>query len=46
MTYTVETLKDGKWKADRKYKIFENAERRVTELHHNGINARLIEVKR
>lgn len=41
--FTVETLKNGKWKADRKYKIFENAEKRVYALYDEGIKARLIE---
>ena len=41
--FTVETLKDGQWKADRKYKLFQNAEKRVYDLYGEGINARLIE---
>ena len=41
--FTVETLKGEEWKADRKYKLFQNAEKRVYDLHHEGINARLIE---
>ena len=43
--FTVEALKDGQWKPDRKYKIFENAENRVESLHHQGVNARMIEKK-
>ena len=52
--FTVETVaseKNGKyityfWKKDRTYKVFENAEKRVDALHKQGINARLIEVKK
>ena len=41
--FTVETLKDGKWKADRKYKVFENAENRVYSLYAEGKQARMVE---
>ena len=44
--FTVEALKDGKWKKDRVYKLFNNAEGRVDTLHHQGINARMIEDNR
>ena len=43
--FTVETLKGDEWKKDRIYKVFENAEKRVESLHHEGINARMIERK-
>lgn len=33
----------GFWKQDRKYKLFQNAEKRVYDLYGKGINARLIE---
>ena len=33
------------WKKDRTYKVFENAEKRVDDLHHQGINARMVEKK-
>ena len=35
----------GFWKQDRKYKLFDNAEKRVEALHHSGINARMVEKK-
>ena len=44
--FTVETLKDGKWKPDRRYKVFDNAENRLYALYAEGINARLIERKK
>lgn len=34
------------WTKDRTYKLFQNAEKRVNDLHHQGINARMIEDKR
>ena len=43
--FTVETLKDGKWKPDRRYKIFQNAESRVYALYSAGIQARMVERK-
>ena len=43
--FTVEALKDGKWKADRRYKLFQNAENRVYALYHEGVNARMVEKK-
>lgn len=43
--FTVETLNNGKWKADRKYKIFENAESRVYALYSAGVQARMVEKK-
>lgn len=33
------------WTKDRTYKVFENAEKRVSDLHHQGINARMVEEK-
>lgn len=36
----------GFWKQDRKYKLFQNAEKRVYDLYSEGINARMIEDKR
>lgn len=33
------------WKKDRTYKVFDNAEKRVSDLHHLGINARMVEKK-
>lgn len=44
--FMVETLKGEEWKKDRVYKVFENAEKRLYALYHEGINARLIERKR
>ena len=41
--FTVETLEGEEWKKDRVYKVFENAEKRLYALYHEGINARLIE---
>ena len=36
----------GFWKQDRKYKLFQNAEKRVEGFHRQGINARMIEVNK
>ena len=36
----------GFWKQDRKYKLFQNAEKRVYALYDEGIKARMIERKR
>lgn len=44
--FTVEVLEKGSWKRDRKYKLFQNAEKRVDDFHQQGINARMIEVKK
>lgn len=33
----------GFWKQDRKYKVFENAEKRVYDLYDKGIQARMVE---
>ena len=46
LMFTVETLKGEEWKKDRVYKLFQNAEKRVYTLYHEGINARMIERKR
>lgn len=35
----------GFWKQDRKYKIFENAEKRLYDLYDKGIQARMVEKK-
>ena len=35
----------GFWKQDRKYKLFQNAEKRVYDLYSEGINARMVEKK-
>ena len=44
--FITETLKGDEWKRDRKYQIFENAEKRVYALYSQGVDARMIEVKR
>lgn len=43
--FTVEALKDGKWKKDRVYKVFDNAEKRLYALYEEGVHARMIEGK-
>lgn len=45
--FIVEVLADdGKWKQDRKYKLFDNAEKRLYVHYEEGTNARIVEVKK
>ena len=44
--YEVEILTGEKWHRVKKYKIFENAEKYMLACHHEGVNARIIEVKK
>lgn len=44
--FIVEVLADdGKWKKDKMYKLFENAEKRLYIHYEEGTNARILEVK-
>lgn len=44
--FIVEVLDaNGKWKKDREYKLFDNAEKRLYIHYEEGTNARIVEVK-